>query len=898
MKKIIPFFLLLFCISIEAFANPSKWPTNPGYMNPPFGGPADINVQGNSITIIDGDLSPSISDHTDFGVTTTCSGTVVRTFTIQNIGFLTLSITSVVISGAHAADFTVTSSPASLINPGFSTTFQVSFDPSAAGLRTATITINSNDPDEAAYDYAIQGTGSDPEVNIQGNSNNIPDGQLTPSGSNHTGFGPILVCTGTNTRTYTIQNTGTNTLNISGTSITGLHASDFTVTLAPPATIAAASSAIFQVTFDPSAAGSRQATVNVFNDDCDEATYDYAIQGTGNADIVAPTAVCQNISVNLNGSGNASITGAMINNGSSDACGIASLNAAPTSFTCANVGANTVTLTVTDNSGNTSTCNATVTVVDNITPTAVCQNINAYIGPSGLSTITGAMLNNGSSDACGILSLSANPNAIACINLGATIPFTLTVTDNNGNTSTCISQVTVLDTLDPVVICQNATVNLDATGNASIGFATIDNGSSDNCAMAGFNVSPNSFTCANVGTNTVTLTITDNSGNFSTCTSTVTIVDNIAPSVACQNLTVYLDATGNAVITAAMLNNGSSDVCGIASLSANTTAFTCADVGANSVVLTVTDVNGNTATCTSTVTVMDTIQPNAVCQNITVALGANGTATITGSMVDNGSTDICGIATLVVSPNTFSCANVGANPAMLTVTDNNGNVSTCSAIVTIDPPNPINQNIDICFGESYTVGSNTYNTNGTYTDSLTNIFGCDSIIITTLTVAPIIDNTTQLSGVTITANAFATSYQWLDCNNGNAPLVGETSQSFMATANGDYSVVITINGCSDTSACVNIDNVGIQDMIDHIQIQLFPNPTDGLVQLNIQDLETENLEIDIMNIYGSVVSIFNPEKISGSFSKVYDLGELSAGMYIIRAKANGNSAMLRFIKNR
>ncbi len=88
-------------------------------------------------------------------------------------------------------------------------------------------------------------------------------------------------------------------------------------------------------------------------------------------DITPPVAICQDISVALDASGNASITGAQVDNGSNDAAGIASLSVSPNSFTSADVGLNTVTLTVTDNNGNTSICAATVTVEDTTPPTAV-----------------------------------------------------------------------------------------------------------------------------------------------------------------------------------------------------------------------------------------------------------------------------------------------------------------------------------------------------------------------------------------------------------------------------------------------------------------------------------------------------------------------------------------------
>ncbi|WP_035631461.1 choice-of-anchor D domain-containing protein, partial [Flavobacterium sp. CF136] len=141
----------------------------------------EINVKGNGTSIVDGDATPSATDHTDFGSQSICSGTIVRTFTIQNTGPGVLTISSVSISGTNAADFTVTTAPASSVTPSGTTTFQVTFNPSASGSRIATIAISNNDSNEAVYDFAIQGTGIDPEVNVQGNSNSIADGDATPS---------------------------------------------------------------------------------------------------------------------------------------------------------------------------------------------------------------------------------------------------------------------------------------------------------------------------------------------------------------------------------------------------------------------------------------------------------------------------------------------------------------------------------------------------------------------------------------------------------------------------------------------------------------------------------------------------------------------------------------------
>jgi hypothetical protein len=122
----------------------------------------EMDIKGNDVSIADGDSTPSITDDTDFGSTGVVGGTVLRTFTIYNTGDADLTLTGapkVAVSGGNASDFVVTAQPTSPVAPAGSVTFTVEFDPGAEGLRTATISISNNDPDENPYDFAIQGTG-------------------------------------------------------------------------------------------------------------------------------------------------------------------------------------------------------------------------------------------------------------------------------------------------------------------------------------------------------------------------------------------------------------------------------------------------------------------------------------------------------------------------------------------------------------------------------------------------------------------------------------------------------------------------------------------------------------------------------------------------------------------
>ncbi|WP_414524331.1 hypothetical protein, partial [Umezakia ovalisporum] len=96
-----------------------------------------------------------------------------------------------------------------------------------------------------------------------------------------------------------------------------------------------------------------------------------------------------------------------------------------------------------------------------------------------------------------------------------------------------------------------------------------------------------------VGVNQVVLSVRDVNGNVAEALALVTVYDTLAPVVNTQNINVYLNASGVASITPAMINQNSSDACGIDSLWLNTTQFTCNAVGVNQVVLSARDVNGN-----------------------------------------------------------------------------------------------------------------------------------------------------------------------------------------------------------------------------------------------------------------------------------------------------------------
>jgi hypothetical protein len=379
-------------------------------------------------------------------------------------------------------------------------------------------------------------------------------------------------------------------------------------------------------------------------------------------DTTAPTALTQDITIQLDASGAATITAAQVDNTSVDACGGVSLSVSQTAFNCTHVGPNTVTLTVEDDCGNTSTETAVVTVQDVTAPTAVAQNITIQLDSDGNASTTAAAVDNGSADACGV-TLSLSQTAFDCSDLGDNT-VTLTVTDPSNNQTTTTATVTVEDNVDPVITlaAANSTVECDGSGNVAAFNAWLSNhgGSTATDACGPLTWTHNSTglsdLCGETGAETVTFTVTDGSGNFATTSATFTIEDTTAPTALTQDITIQLDASGAATITAAQVDNTSVDACGGVSLSVSQTAFDCTHVGTNTVTLTVEDDCGNTSTETAVVTVQDVTDPTAVAQNITIQLDSDGNASTMAEAVDNGSWDACGV-TLLLSQTAFTCSD-------------------------------------------------------------------------------------------------------------------------------------------------------------------------------------------------------------------------------------------------
>jgi hypothetical protein len=435
------------------------------------------------------------------------------------------------------------------------------------------------------------------------------------------------------------------------------------------------------------------------------------------------------------------------------------------------VGTTTITWSVTDIHGNSSTATQTIVVTDNEKPVITAPASIAVNNDAGQCNAVVSIGSATTGDNCGVAT-TVNDHPSNVYPVGTTV-VTWTVTDIHGNSSTATQTIVVTDNEKPVITAPAAiAVNNDAgLCNATINIGSATTG--DNCEVAA-TVNDHPSNEYPVGTTVVTWTVTDIHGNSSTATQTIVVTDNEKPVItAPAAITVNNDA-GVCSAAVAIGSAVTGDNCGVASVGNNHPSATY-PVGTTTVTWTVTDIHGNTQTATQTVTVNDNEAPKANCKPVTVTL-LNGVASITVASVNNNSTDNCGIASMTISKSTFNCINLGTNNVVLTVTDIHGNVSTCTAVVTV-------------VGEIPTCSIASIPTNTTYTGGIsTNLYLGYGAQSTTLKV------TSPASGAPYT-------YAW----SGQVGLLSSSTSAspvFTPTAGGVYTfTVVTTNKYGCTTSC-------------------------------------------------------------------------------------------------
>ena len=171
--------------------------------------------------------------------------------------------------------------------------------------------------------------------------------------------------------------------------------------------------------------------------------------------------------------------------------------------------------------------------------------------------------------------------------------------------------------------------------------------------------------------------------------------------------------------------------------------------------------------------------------------------------------------------------------------------------------------------------------------------GCDSIIFVNLNYISIDTSVINISG-SLMAVYNGASYQWIDCNDAFAVLHNDTSQLFIPTKNGNYAVIISKDGCIDTSSCFAFTMVSNNEIKKRSNIEIYPNPTEGILFIT-SDHSIRELNIRIRDTGGKIIWKGNYSDMSNFKIDVIDF---PAGIYFLELFDGKFIQRVKFIKGK
>ena len=418
-------------------------------------------------------------------------------------------------------------------------------------------------------------------------------------------------------------------------------------------------------------------------------------------DTQAPSLVCpQNITVNTDNGACGAYVQVPIPDTDDDCSGVTLVNDHTGTAIASGyyeTGTTVIVFTATDACGNASTCQMTITVVDNEDPQITCPEDITVNNDPGVCEAYVTVPQPVVSDNCGVASFTNSftqtNNASAVYSVGTT-EVIWTVVDGSGNTSTCTMTITVIDNEAPVIVCpEDLSVTTDA-GVCEANVTVPQPEASDNCGIENmvnsFNGTSNASGIYPVGTTVVTWTVTDIHGLTAECSMNITVTDDEAPVIVCPEDIAVNNDPGVCEANVTVPQPEVSDNCGIEnmvnSFNGTDNASGVYSVGTTIVTWTVTDIHGLTAECSMNITVTDNEAPVIVCPE-DMAVNNDPDCNAMVEIPEPEVSDNCGIENVVNSyTNTGNASGTyaaGVHTITWTVTDIHGNVAECEMQLTV-----------------------------------------------------------------------------------------------------------------------------------------------------------------------------------------------------------------------
>jgi hypothetical protein len=541
----------------------------------------------------------------------------------------------------------------------------------------------------------------------------------------------------------------------------------------------------------------------------------------------------------------------------------------------------TITWSYNDGHGNISTQTQNVLVNDNIAPIPSISTLPILTSQCPITTLTAPT----ALDNCtGLITGIAN----------GTLPFTTNTTitwmyvDGHGNASSQAQQVVINDNTAPIA---NVNSLPTITSQCAITSLTAPT-ASDNCV--GTVTGTTNVILPITSSTTITWNYSDGHGNTSSQTQLIVVNDNISPVPTLTQLPIITDQCSvNSLTPPTASDNCSGTIIG-------TTTVILPIITSTTVAWSFDDGHGNISTQTQQIVINDITAP--VVSNVSLPT-LNDQCSISSLVIPTASDNCVGT---INGTHTITLPITSSTTITWTFNDGHGNISTQTQSVIIeDNIAPVSNTIllsDVtseCEITTLVAPTATDNCSGTITGTTNVSFPIVSDMVVTWTfddghgnLATELQNifitgintTTVVNNNVISANLISgNTYQWIDCNNGNSPISGETSNVFTPQINGNYAVEISNGTCSSISNCVSIQSVGLEK-INTTSFNIYPNPT--ISTLIIQT--TEEVLYNICSMRGDLILTGDEKEI--------DVQNLEPGMYMIQIETSTGIFIDKFVK--
>ncbi len=347
------------------------------------------------------------------------------------------------------------------------------------------------------------------------------------------------------------------------------------------------------------------------------------------------------------------------------------------------LGTHVITLTATDEAGNSTSCETTLTVVDTTAPVVtllgdasiVVECHSAFLDPGATA-----------GDACAG-SLPVSMTGLVDVNTPGTYLLTYSAIDPAGNSSGVTRTVSVVDTTAPfIVLLGEATIVVECHGSFTDPGAT----AADLCSgdLTGNIAVSGSVDTTSPGDYVLTYSVADASGNPAIpATRTVSVRDTTPPTITCPApLTLSVGANCEAILPNLVAGTIKDDLCSPTQITMvqQPVAGTSLILGEHTVTLTATDASGNEKTCNVTVTVIDAVAPGFTCPApLQLIADSTGEAVLPDMISQIAAGDCSGPVTIIQTPIAGTLLSVGSYSVLVTATDALGNASECYVTVTV-----------------------------------------------------------------------------------------------------------------------------------------------------------------------------------------------------------------------